>query len=325
MWALRTVYSLRQRDLPIAAGASATGASAETTAEVTSSATTTSAEAASAIAVTTTEASAQHVAEQEPEPASAASSEHQENKDEKEDEAEPVGAMPVGLVALDGRGLLGRGKGDVGVSRDDVGDLLNAGLDGRAVLPLLELCVHAAADVADLGVGKDAFKAIAYFDPVLMILDGEDEEDALVSGLGADLPGVFEGGRPGVDVLAVEGFDGDDLNGCVSFGVDLPSEVFDVFLGGRVDNVGEVADVAGGLGKLVGSLGVGKADERATEDNGPYEDAFCSHNAMVRLKSRGGSTRRRPPLSRRPSERVDVYYILEPRLSAMWVWAATTL
>ncbi len=244
-----------------------------------------------AIASAAAEAAAHHVAEQEPEPAASAAAEHEQKEDEEEEDAEPVGAVAAGLVVVDGRGLLGRGEGDVGVGCDDVGDLLDAGLDGGAVLPLLKLRVHAAADVADLGVGEDAFEAVADLDAVLVVLDGEDKDDALVGGLGADLPGVFERGGPGVDVLAVQGFDGDDFDGGVGLGIDLPSEVFDVFLGGRVDDVGEVADVAGGLGQLVGRFGVGEADERAPEESGPEEDAFCSHNAMVRSEGAGGSTK----------------------------------
>ena len=165
----------------------------------------------------------------------------------------------VRLVVLDGRGLLGWGEGDVGIGCDDVGDLLDARLDSRAVLALGKLRVHAAADVADLAVGQDAFETVADFDACFAVLDGEDEENALVGGLGTDLPVVFEGGGPGVDILTVEGFDGDYLDGGVGLGVNLPGDVFDVFLGGRIDDVGEVANVTSGLRQLVGRLGVGEA------------------------------------------------------------------
>ena len=123
-----------------------------------------------------------------------------------------------------------------------------------------------------------------------MVLDGEDHDDALVGGLGADLPVVFERGGEGVDVLAVEGFDGDDFDGGVGAGVDLPGEVFDVFLGGGVDDVGEVADVAGGLGELVGRFRAGGAEERAPQQRGAENDAFRSHSDMVRQTRDGGST-----------------------------------
>ena len=157
-------------------------------------------------------------------------------------------------------------------------------LDGRAVLRLLKQRVHAAADVADLAVGKNAFKAVADFNAILAILDGEDEEDALVGGLGADLPVVFERGGPGVDVFAVEGFDGDYLDGGVGLGINLPGDVFDIFLGGRIDDIREVADVAGGLGQLIGRLGMGEADERANQESDSEKYAFGSHNDMVRLE-----------------------------------------
>ena len=133
--------------------------------------------------------------------------------------------MLAGLVVVDGRGLLGWGNRNVGVGCDDVGDLLDAKLDGRAVLALCKLRVHAAADVADLAVGEDAFESVADFNAVLAILNGKDEENALVGGFGADLPVVFESGRPGVDILAVERFDGDNLDGGMGLGVNLPGDV----------------------------------------------------------------------------------------------------
>src|ERR1700679_184838 len=165
--------------LPIAAGATAAGASTETTTEVSAATTTSSATAvAEATTAAAAKASAHHVAEQQPEPATAAATaEREQEEDEEEDEAEPVGVVARALVVVDGfGGLLGRSEGDVGVGCDDVGDLLDAGLDGGAVLALLQERVHAAADVAYLGVVEDAFEAVADFDAVLVVLKGEDED-----------------------------------------------------------------------------------------------------------------------------------------------------
>ena len=240
--------------------------------------------AAGATAAAAAKASAHHVAEQEPEPATAAAAaEREQEEDEEEDETEPVGVVARALVVVDGLGgLLGRGEGDVGVGCDDVGDLLDAGLDGGAVLALLEERIHAAADVAYLGVVEDALQAVTDFDAVFVILDGEDEDDAFVGGLGADLPVVVERGGPGVDVLAVEGFYGDDFDGGVSFGVDLPGKVFDVFLGGGVYDAGEVRDVAGGLGELVGRLG-GHVGRKGEEEKKREGSSNGGHTMILRL------------------------------------------
>ena len=272
------------RLLPVATGAATAGAAAESAAEVSTTATTISAATAAKSAAS---AAAHHAAEQEPEPAATttAAAEHEQDEDDEKDDAEPVGVVLPGLVVVDGSGLLGRGEGDVGVGGDDGGELLDAGLDGRAVLALLELGVHAAANVADLGVGEDALKAVANLDAVLVILNGEDHEDALVGGLGADLPSVFERGGKGIYVLAVEGFDGDDFDGGVGARVDLPGETFDVFFGGRVDDVGEVADVAGGLGELVGRL-CGRVGREGEEEKKREGSSNNCHTMILRRAER---------------------------------------
>lgn len=191
---------------------------------------------------------------------------HEGDEDDEEDDPDPVGAVMDLLVVVGWSiRLLGWSKGDVGVGCDDVGNLLDTGLDAGAVLSLDEIIVHAAADVADFGVVEDALETIANLDTIFVILDGEDHEDALVGGLGADLPLVLEGGGEGVDVLTVEGFDGDYFDGGVGLGVDLPGELLDVFFGSRVDDAGEIGNVAGGFGELVGRFGAGKGSGEDAE------------------------------------------------------------
>lgn len=202
------------------------------------------------------------------------------------------------LVILNGHSLLWRSKRYVRIGSDNIGDLLDTGLYGGAELTLLKLRIHAAANISHLCVGKNAFESVADFDAVLLILDGENEKDALVGRLRADLPGVFQGRCPGIDVLAVQRSDRDNLDSGVGLRVDLPSNIFDVFFGSWIDDVSEVADVACGFRQLVGRLCMSKADESTPEKTGPDENAFCSHNDMVRLKGCSGSIRGKASLMR---------------------------
>jgi hypothetical protein len=184
----------------------------------------------------------------------------EDKEDGDEDDQAPREVRVVGPLGLIDRWWRRerRGEGDVGVGGDDVGDLLQAELEAGAVLAGVELGDHAAADVAYLGVGEDAFEAIAYFDPALVVVGGDQHQDAAVRGLGADLPLLFEEvGEVGY-CLAAEVVDGDNGDLRVGLMVELAAELLHLGFGGGVDDTGEVGDVGGGFGELVGGFGVGE-------------------------------------------------------------------
>lgn len=86
-----------------------------------------------------------------------------------------------GFDGLRCRGVFGGGLGGVGERDGGVGGY-DAGDFGA------ERGDHVAADVADLGVVEDTFKAVTDLDPAFAVVDGEEHQDTAVGLLLADLP-----------------------------------------------------------------------------------------------------------------------------------------
>jgi hypothetical protein len=113
-----------------------------------------------------------------------------------------------------------------------------------------------------------------------VIVGGVEDEDAAAHLLGADAPlygeivGVVEGG------LVADGGNGDD--GDLSFGflVDLGAEGGEFGFGVGGEDVGEIADVAGGLvGELEGLLGAG-CEREGERENQKEESGACGAGAV---------------------------------------------
>src|SRR6202000_1664350 len=113
----------------------------------------------------------------------------------------------VALLAADRLPLMvriGIGDRDAGIGGDDVGDLDDAAGNGAVVVSGPERRNHAAASVANLGVGQNPFQTVADFNAALAVLDGEEQDDATVGALFADLPLLFEAIGEVVNVITIE-------------------------------------------------------------------------------------------------------------------------
>ncbi len=142
--------------------------------------------------------------------------------------------------------------------RDNVGDATRDEEERGVVIVLAEDGDGFAAEAADFAVGEDAFETIADLGPIFVVVGGVEDEDAAADLFGADAP--FCGERVGVieNVLAVGGGDGDDGYLGFSFLIDFGAEGGEFGFGVGGEDVGEIADVAKGLGgELEGLLGAG--------------------------------------------------------------------
>jgi hypothetical protein len=179
------------------------------------------------------------------------------------------------IVALIVSDWGGAGEGDAGVLRDDVGDAARDEEESGVVISLAENGDGFATEAADFAVGEDAFEAVADLSPIFVVVGGVEDEDAAANLLGADSPfcgeivGVVEGG------LVADGGDGDDGDLGFCFLVDLGAEGGEFGFGVGGEDVGEIADVAGGLvGELEGLLGLlGLGCEREGERENQKEES----------------------------------------------------
>ena len=124
-----------------------------------------------------------------------------------------------------------------------------------------------------------------------MVLDGEDEDDALIGALRADLPLLFEIRSPAFDVLAVEGVHGNYYDGGVGLSVYVGGQGFDGLLRCGVKDTGEVRDVCGWLGKIGRGLGIREAGRKQGRDDkqGGREAAQDVHRMILRSGETVGS------------------------------------
>lgn len=108
---------------------------------------------------------------------------------------------------------------NLGVGGYDVGYLKDTGCDSGVVVSLAQKRHHESADIAYLGVGQNAFEAIADFDPVVMIFGRKQHKRGAIGALFADLPLFFQPIGKIRLVVSVEIVEDDDLDLCVGLGV----------------------------------------------------------------------------------------------------------
>ena len=167
-------------------------------------------------------------------------------------------------------------------------DLNDGGGDCGIVIPCLQLRNDGAADDADLAVGQNALEAVAGLDAAFAVLNGEDQDDAAVGSLSADLPFVFEGCGEIFDRLAVEGLHRDHGDLGMGLAIDLQAERVQGLDGLRREDSSEVADVVGGLGKVLHPLGAEEWSDDDEEQKGKAAriDLACiSSIVLIRRES----------------------------------------
>ena len=162
---------------------------------------------------------------------------------------------------------------DVSVGGDVLGHLADR-QEHRAIVVIgAQVGDHGAANVADFGVGKNAFKAVAGNDLPFVVFYGQKYQDSAIGPLFADTHLVHEVSGIRSDVVSVDAVDGDDGELGVGLGVvELIAETVDSGDCFRRKDVRVVGDVVGGMGKvgslLRGQLGGGKDDEDGQEEPG---------------------------------------------------------
>ncbi len=93
------------------------------------------------------------------------------------------------LLWLTGRSGCGRVvQRDMGVVGDDLRHLAHCRCHRAVIVAGAQVGNHVAADIPNLAVGQDAFEAIANFNAVLVIGNGQEHESAPVGALPAHLP-----------------------------------------------------------------------------------------------------------------------------------------
>lgn len=235
--------------LPVSRGAAAAGAS---TAESPEAATVSS----TAITTPAPETASEEHAQQESNRAGGSKAGEQKEDHQKHRAADEQFAEAYLPGLASGRAAAGRGlQIDSGIGGDDLRDLYDGGGYGGVVIPCLQLRNDGAPDDADLAVGENAFEAVAGLNAASAVLNGEQQDDAAISSLGADLPLVFERGGEVFDWLAVERLYRDHGNLRVGLAIDLKAKGIQVLDGLRRKNTGEITDVVGGLGKVLNALG----------------------------------------------------------------------
>ena len=165
------------------------------------------------------------------------------------------------------------GEGYICVRGNDLGNLADG--EGYSTVEIVgaEVGDHGAANVADFGVGKNAFKAVAGNDLPFVVFYGQKYQDSAIGPLFADTHLVHEVSGIRSDVVSVDAVDGDDGDLGVGLGVvELIAETVDSGDCFRRKDVRVVGDVVGGMGKvgslLRGQRGGGKDDEDGQEEPG---------------------------------------------------------
>jgi len=114
---------------------------------------------------------------------------------------------------------------------------------------------YESADVADFGIRQDTFEAVSYFNPVVVVVDGNEHEYATVGSLAANFPFFFEAIGEICLVVTVQIMDGND--GDLSVGlavVHLPAEPIKARCGLWREDMGKVRDVVGGFRQVLDAL-----------------------------------------------------------------------
>ncbi len=175
---------------------------------------------------------------------------------------------------------------NVGIRRNDIRNLLRPKQYRRAILPLLELWNHAAANVANLGVVQDALKAVPHLNAALVVLNSKDHQNAFIAILGPNLPLVIKLRGEVLDGQTIKRFDRHHFDRGMGLLIDLLGQVLEALLRTLVDNTGKVADITRRLRQLIGRLRPSIPSYNRQEEKEPEElrkSATRTHGAILRL------------------------------------------
>lgn len=163
---------------------------------------------------------------------------------------------------------------------DDSGNPGRHQQNRAVVVVLLELRNGFAAKTTDFAIGQDRLQAVAYFDPVLVVLDGKKKEDSVICRLAADAPLLEKRNCVALNIGAIQGIYGYDGDLRVRLLVDLLANVVQLRDGGRVKNVGEIVDVVRRL-QLRDRLGVKQERQRQQDDDYPKRFHKQQHLPLI--------------------------------------------
>lgn len=234
----------------VSAGASAAGASSSEAAKTASI----PIAAAAASATSAAQAAAHQISQEEKDKASVAGL----DEEEKNEQDRAAAKDNLREIKLDGGSLfamilvnrLGEAQSDTCIGGDDLGDLLDAERNCSVVIEVTQGRDHGTANISDLGVVQNALKTVADFDAILPRVHDDQQKNAAVSPLRANLPLVFErSGKLVYRLIAIHRLDRDNRDLGVRLAIDLGTEIFKIELGGRSEDVGKIADIARGSRK----------------------------------------------------------------------------
>ncbi len=169
---------------------------------------------------------------------------------------------------------------DVGVRGDDLADLGHRDRDGIVEVVGAQVRHHLAADIPHFAVGQDAFQPKSHVDLPLVIVDGQQDQDAAVGALLADLPLVFKAAGIILPVIAIERMHRDHRNLRIGLGVvKLAADVVDAGDRRRREHMSIIADVIGRLGQVLDPFG--GENRGGNQENNGREQPETSHKRAI--------------------------------------------
>jgi hypothetical protein len=169
-------------------------------------------------------------------------------------------------LALDGDAL---GLGDL------LSELLGRGQQRSAIIPLPQDRTDAAQNRSRVGIGDDRLETVPNLDSILVIFDGEKNQQTFVGSLLADSP-LFE--QADGDILhrfVVKRIHCDDGELRTSGALHVAAIGLDLGCGPRIDDVSEIVHVTGRL--EFRRVEPGGEGERAEENRQPRHPAESLH------------------------------------------------
>lgn len=159
------------------------------------------------------------------------------------------------------------GKRNALVVSNVFGKLPGGGGNAAAVIARPEVRNHYAAGVASARVVDDRFGAVTDFYAVLPVIGSDEEENTFVGFFAPDADLFVEIGGVGFNVIAVERFNRDDGHLSAGFLLKLSAQSFELGLGLRLEDTGEIGHVAGGPNslKVFGACDGDRAQYRASD------------------------------------------------------------
>lgn len=241
--------SLRNISLPVSTGSPSPGAASAKASKAAITAIATAAISAASVAASST---SHQIAEEKEDEANVAGF-GKEEQDQQEDSAADDDLKErkmnrLGLAGWHTAVLVDGGdcEGNTSILSDDIRNPAYPNGNGSVVVILAGGGSHGTANVANLRIIQDAFKAIAHFDAAAARIHDKNHEDAPVFFV-AYFPLVFEFGGKLLDALiVVECLHGDDGDLGVSFAVYLGADGLEILFDVRAQDSCKIADVAGG-------------------------------------------------------------------------------